>query len=149
MAKIGFILGIFASLFTLIGTFFMLGEVISYEERIIQVYGLTYDDVGFNASLYFVNFFITLLIGILGLIACNIKWKGMLEGNYMLIILGIFGLIAMFLPIFPKITHEYSSEATLTFGPINLAYFAPNLLPFIFIAAGFIGWYQKEDIEKK
>lgn len=148
MRKIGFILGLLASILTIIGTSIMLSEVISYEHRIIEVYRVSFQEVGFNASLYLVNFFITLLIGFLGLIACRLQWKNIMEGNYLLVLLGIFGLIGMVIPIFPQITYNPSSDTSLIFGPIYLVYFAPNFVPFIFIGGGIIGWYRMESMKK-
>jgi tellurite resistance protein TehA-like permease len=148
MRKIGFILGLLASILTIIGTSLMLSEVISYEQRIIEVYGISYQEVGFNSSFYLVNFFITFLIGLLGLLSSYFNWKEIMNGNYILILLGIFGLIGMLIPIFPQITHNPSSDTTLVFGPIYLAYFAPNFVPFLFIGGGVLGWYRIRSMEK-
>nr|MDO8087635.1 hypothetical protein [Candidatus Sigynarchaeum springense] len=97
MAKVGGILALVGGILLAIGGVIALG-LMGTLEAMLLMYSMTWADIGLDPNMIYVNFIMTLLFGVLGIIggAVGMKKKG---GGVLALIIGIVAMVGMFIPI--------------------------------------------------
>ena len=134
-AKVGPILGIVGGAMLLIGgiiAFVAIGTLEAY----LGGLGMTWADIGLDPTLLYVNFLLTLLWGLIGLIGAILGLVGKKIGVFLMLIFGIIATVGMFIPI--------GSYTILITFPINMNSSLFYVDPILLLLGGILGLALKE-----
>lgn len=136
-ALVGPILGLIGGTLLMIGGLLVLG-VMGTLEATLALSGLTWVDIGLDPTLFYVNFTMTLLFGIVGLIGAILAMVGKKIGVYLMLVMGIIAVVGLFIPI---------GSYTLIFLLVNITLNSSLFFvdPFLLLVGGILGLALKAE----